>query len=268
MYAVEVDNLRKEFRRRKGRKRVRFPALKDVSFTMERGETVAILGQNGSGKSTLVRLLATLLLHDGGSRAGLRTRRLHRAAAGSEAHQPGLGRGLVLQEDVGGREPQLRGALLRHDSRPDALEDPRDPRRGSASRRTGAASRWRTSRAACSRRSLWRGRCSRRPSCCCSTSRRQASTRARSRRCSSSSARSATRTRRRSCSARTTSPRPRPSPTASASSTAASCWCSRRPTSSRSCYGVETLEEAFFAATGREFEDEVDEDDVEREVFA
>jgi len=34
---------------------------------MERGECVAILGQNGSGKSTLVRLLATLLLHDGGT---------------------------------------------------------------------------------------------------------------------------------------------------------------------------------------------------------
>src|SRR6476619_5911538 len=33
---------------------------------MERGECVAILGQNGSGKSTLVRLLSTLLLHDGG----------------------------------------------------------------------------------------------------------------------------------------------------------------------------------------------------------
>ena len=67
MFAVEVNNLRKEFRRRKGRRRVPFPALKDVSFTMERGETVAILGQNGSGKSTLVRLLSTLLLHDGGS---------------------------------------------------------------------------------------------------------------------------------------------------------------------------------------------------------
>ena len=67
MYAVEVDNLRKEFVRRSGHRRVRRAALKGVTFTIERGETVAILGQNGSGKSTLVRLLSTLLLHDGGS---------------------------------------------------------------------------------------------------------------------------------------------------------------------------------------------------------
>jgi ABC-2 type transport system ATP-binding protein len=33
-------------------------------------------------------------------------------------------------------------------------------------------------------------------------------------------------------------------------------------------YGVETLEEAFFAATGRSYEDERTEDDEEREVFA
>jgi len=67
--AVEVDELRKEFRRRDGKRRDRRTrvALDSVSFAMERGETVAILGQNGSGKSTLVRLLSTLLLPDGGT---------------------------------------------------------------------------------------------------------------------------------------------------------------------------------------------------------
>ena len=68
--AVEVDALRKEFRRRdgkrRGERRTRV-ALDSVSFAMEKGETVAILGQNGSGKSTLVRLLSTLLLPDGGT---------------------------------------------------------------------------------------------------------------------------------------------------------------------------------------------------------
>jgi ABC-2 type transport system ATP-binding protein len=33
-------------------------------------------------------------------------------------------------------------------------------------------------------------------------------------------------------------------------------------------FGVATLEEAFFAATGREFEMEADDDDEDREVFA
>src|SRR5205823_184870 len=43
-----------------------WPALDDITFTIARGECVAILGQNGSGKSTLVRLLSTLLINDGG----------------------------------------------------------------------------------------------------------------------------------------------------------------------------------------------------------
>jgi ABC-2 type transport system ATP-binding protein len=68
--AVQVRDLRKDFRRR-DRKAGRFarrrvPALDGVTFTIARGECVAILGQNGSGKSTLVRLLSTLLLPDGG----------------------------------------------------------------------------------------------------------------------------------------------------------------------------------------------------------
>jgi ABC-2 type transport system ATP-binding protein len=69
--AVEVHDLTKEFRRKDrnaGRfaKRKRMPALNHVTFTIERGECVAILGQNGSGKSTLVRLLSTLLINDAG----------------------------------------------------------------------------------------------------------------------------------------------------------------------------------------------------------
>jgi ABC-2 type transport system ATP-binding protein len=72
--AVEIRDLRKDFlrrdRKRSGRlvkRSRRVPALHAVSFTVERGECLAILGPNGSGKSTLVRLLSTLLLHDGGS---------------------------------------------------------------------------------------------------------------------------------------------------------------------------------------------------------
>jgi ABC-2 type transport system ATP-binding protein len=66
MKALEVHNLRKEFTRRDKRGKRRVAALKGVTFTIERGECVAILGPNGSGKSTLVRLLSTLLLPDGG----------------------------------------------------------------------------------------------------------------------------------------------------------------------------------------------------------
>ena len=69
--AVVVDELRKDFLRRdrKGGRfaRRRVPALDGVTFSIGRGECVAILGQNGSGKSTLVRLLSTLLLGDGGT---------------------------------------------------------------------------------------------------------------------------------------------------------------------------------------------------------
>lgn len=41
-------------------------ALSDVSFTLKKGETLAIVGENGSGKSTLVRLICGLYQPDQG----------------------------------------------------------------------------------------------------------------------------------------------------------------------------------------------------------
>ena len=67
-------------------------------------------------------------------------------------------------------------------------------------------------------------------------------------------------TTRRSCSARTTSTRPRRSPTVSGSSTTAGCL-PRAGRELKARYGAETLEEAFFAATGKAFEDEKREED-------
>jgi ABC-2 type transport system ATP-binding protein len=72
--AVVVEGLRKVFIRKDSRqgvdklkRRRRVEALRGFDFEVARGECVAILGQNGSGKSTLVRLLSTLLLPDGGT---------------------------------------------------------------------------------------------------------------------------------------------------------------------------------------------------------
>ena len=45
----------------------RFPALDGVSFTVRRGEKIALLGANGCGKSTLLKILDGLLFPDSGT---------------------------------------------------------------------------------------------------------------------------------------------------------------------------------------------------------
>jgi lipopolysaccharide transport system ATP-binding protein len=81
MAAIELVNVSKSFARVAGRAllrghfrrwftrahKERFYALKHLSFTVEHGESVAVIGANGAGKSTLLSLVAGLAKPDEGS---------------------------------------------------------------------------------------------------------------------------------------------------------------------------------------------------------
>lgn len=51
----------------KGSHRERFCALRNISFDLQRGESLAVVGRNGAGKSTLLSLVAGLACPDTGS---------------------------------------------------------------------------------------------------------------------------------------------------------------------------------------------------------
>ena len=81
-----------------------FYAVRDVSFTVQRGESVALIGRNGSGKSTLLKMIAGVLYP---SRGTVTVR-------GSIAPLIELGAGfdmeLTARENI-----YLNGAVLGHD---------------------------------------------------------------------------------------------------------------------------------------------------------
>lgn len=53
---IEVKSINKTY----GKKKSAFQALKDVSFTLPKGSSVAIIGKSGSGKSTLMHVMSGL----------------------------------------------------------------------------------------------------------------------------------------------------------------------------------------------------------------
>lgn len=64
MPILEVTNVKKTYTARIGAARVE--ALKNVTFTAEKGEYIAIMGESGSGKTTLLNILAALDKPTGG----------------------------------------------------------------------------------------------------------------------------------------------------------------------------------------------------------
>jgi ABC-2 type transport system ATP-binding protein len=112
---IEVDNVSKEFKLHHGRHQSlkerllhpgagtvqKFRALEGVSFSVEEGETVGLVGHNGSGKSTLLKTICGVLQPTSGQ---IRVR-------GSLAALLELGAG--FQPELTGRENvYLYGAML------------------------------------------------------------------------------------------------------------------------------------------------------------
>lgn len=64
LYSKPSDRLKEKFFRKTFHKI--HPALKDISFRVEDGETLGIIGQNGAGKSTLLKILMNVTMPDEG----------------------------------------------------------------------------------------------------------------------------------------------------------------------------------------------------------
>ncbi|GAA1839573.1 ATP-binding cassette domain-containing protein [Asanoa iriomotensis] len=63
---IETSGLRKSFRSRQGKHKKQVEAVRGVDLRVDEGEIFGFLGPNGAGKTTTLRMLATLIVPDGG----------------------------------------------------------------------------------------------------------------------------------------------------------------------------------------------------------
>lgn len=69
LYNSPKDRFKETFSIRKKRYSHDFYALNNISFAINRGDTIGIVGKNGSGKSTLLKILTGVLSQTSGSLA-------------------------------------------------------------------------------------------------------------------------------------------------------------------------------------------------------
>jgi len=67
LFASPFDRVKETFHPFRKKYHKRFKALSDVSFAINKGDTVGIIGRNGSGKSTLLQLICGILQPTSGS---------------------------------------------------------------------------------------------------------------------------------------------------------------------------------------------------------
>lgn len=102
---IKVNGLKKSYKE--------VHVLSDVNFDVKEGEIFALLGSNGAGKTTIIRILSTLLSHDGGSAS------IANYDVVKDAHQVKsvislTGQFAAVDEILTGRENLLLIARLRH----------------------------------------------------------------------------------------------------------------------------------------------------------
>jgi peptide/nickel transport system ATP-binding protein len=104
---LEVDNLRVEYTTSQGS----FEAVKDISFSVARGETLAIVGESGSGKSTVASAVNMLLSENGRISEGsivFDGRNMQTLGKKELVSLRGAGIGLVPQDPMSNLNPMHR----------------------------------------------------------------------------------------------------------------------------------------------------------------
>jgi peptide/nickel transport system ATP-binding protein len=104
---IEVTGMCKHYSIAEGLlKRRRLDALKDVSFSVCRGEVVSLVGESGSGKSTIARCLTKLIPMDGGTIKLNGTNLL--ALKGAELKEARRKIQIVFQDPYGSLDPRQK----------------------------------------------------------------------------------------------------------------------------------------------------------------